>query len=206
MSKSDFQRINNVADEKGIIVFSDEAYRETEYRPEDRLPAACDISNTAVSLGVMSKAYGLAGLRIGWIATRNAQLLKKIALLKDYTTICSSGPSEFLAEIALRHRGEILERNLNIIHDNRILLEEFFSRHKDTFVWHRPQAGPIAFPRLLGEDVDTFCDSLVKATGVLLLPGTIYDDPGNHFRIGFGRQTMREALTRFDEYLVRSRQ
>ena len=63
-------------------------------------------------------------------------------------------------------------------------------------------AGPIAFPRLLEGDVDSFCDELVKATGVLLLPGTIYDDPGNHFRIGFGRQNMPEALERLEAYMV----
>ena len=125
-----------------------------------------------------------------------------MTLLKDYTTICNSAPSEFLAEVALRHRDVILERNRTIMQRNLPLLDSFFLRHRDTFQWWRPKAGPIAFPRMLSEDVETFCDSLVKATGVLLLPGTIYDDPGNHFRIGFGRQNTPEALERLEAYLM----
>lgn len=202
MAKEMFAEINHLARSRGIILFSDEAYREAEYRVEDRLPAACDINDKAVSLGVLSKAYGLPGLRIGWLATRNTMLRDKIGLLKDYTTICNSAPSEFLAEIALRHRAVILERNRKIMGENITLLEDFFLRHHDKFLWCQPMAGPIAFPQLLEDRVDTFCDDLVKATGVLLLPGTIYDDPGNHFRIGFGRQNMQEALERLEAYMV----
>lgn len=65
------------------------------------LPAACNLKPNFVSLGVMSKIYGLAGLRIGWVATRNEEIYRKMAALKDYTTICNSAPSEFLAELAL---------------------------------------------------------------------------------------------------------
>lgn len=201
MTKKMFGEINLLAASRGIILFSDEAYRETEYRNEDRLPAACDVSETAISLGVMSKGYGLPGLRIAWLATRNAALREKISQLKDYTTICNSGPSEVLAEIALRNRSSILERNVGIMKKNLRLLEDFFLRHQDLFLWCPPSAGPIAFPRLLQGSIDQYCDTLVKDTGVLLLPGTIYDDPGNHFRIGFGRQNMPDALERWDAHL-----
>jgi aspartate/methionine/tyrosine aminotransferase len=159
------------------------------------------VSESAVSLGVMSKTYGLPGLRIGWIATRNGSLLNKMAGLKDYTTICNSAPSEFLAELALRQRQTLVERNLGIITRNLSVLDEFFSLHGERFVWRRPKAGPIAFPRLLGADVEAFCHDLVVEAGVLLLPGTIYDDPGNHFRIGFGRKNLPEGLKRLEAYL-----
>jgi aspartate/methionine/tyrosine aminotransferase len=201
MAPDDFYELNRIAQERGIPLFSDEVYREAEHRPEDRLPSACDVSETAVSLGVMSKTYGLPGLRIGWIATHDRPLLNKIAALKDYTTICNSAPSEFLAELALRHRQTLVRRNLGIIIDNLSRLDEFFARHSERFVWRRPKAGPIAFPRLLREDVEAFCHDLVVSAGVLLLPGTVYDDAGNHFRIGFGRQNMPEGLGRLEEYL-----
>ena len=110
-----FQEVSSIARENGIILFSDEVYRESEYRNSDRLPAACDLGEHTVSLGVMSKTYGLPGLRIGWIATRNAEVFNGMAALKDYTTICNSAPSEFLAELALRHRETLTERNLAII-------------------------------------------------------------------------------------------
>ena len=96
-----FQEISHIANESGIILFSDEVYRESEYRAEDRLPAACELGEHSVSLGVMSKTYGLPGLRIGWIATQNEAVYNGMAALKDYTTICNSAPSEILAIIAL---------------------------------------------------------------------------------------------------------
>ena len=115
MPRDAFYRLNRMLDERGILLFSDEAYRESEHSADDRLPAACDISERAVSLGVMSKTDGLPGLSIGWVATHNAEVTYRMAELKDYTTICNSGPSELLAEIALGHRDQLIRRNLDII-------------------------------------------------------------------------------------------
>ena len=201
MPRSDFEELNRIAVERGLVLFCDEVYRELEYDPADRLPAACDVNPGAVSLGVMSKTYGLAGLRIGWIATHRAEILNRIATLKDYTTICNSAPSEFLSEMALRHREEIAGRNLQIIRHNLDLLDDFFSQHTNQFTWIRPKAGSIAFPKLLDGDIDEFCDELVNESGVLLLPGTLYDHPGNHFRIGFARKNVPEALTQLEKFL-----
>jgi aspartate/methionine/tyrosine aminotransferase len=198
-----FQDISRIAAANGIILFSDEVYRESEYRAEDRLPAACDLGSHAVSLGVMSKTYGLPGLRVGWIATQKKEVYDRMAVLKDYTTICNSAPSEFLAELALRHRKVLVDRTQKIIAENLNLLDPFFERHADRFSWQRPRAGAIGFPKLQGEDVEAFCDSLVKTAGVLLLPGTVYDDPGNHFRIGYGRKNLPDALGRLEHFLQR---
>lgn len=202
MSHEIFHEINRIAQLNGIILFCDEVYREAEYQLSDRLPAACDLGENAVSLGVMSKTYGLAGLRIGWIATHNPTIYAGMTRFKDYTTICNSAPGEFLAEVALRHRDEIIKRNVGIIKNNLIVLDEFFELHADKFVWQRPKAGPIAFPRLIGEDIISFCMNLVHTSNVLLLPGTVYDDIANHFRIGFGRKNLPEAVARLDNYLV----
>jgi aspartate/methionine/tyrosine aminotransferase len=201
MSREDYLELHRIASANGILLFSDEVYRESEHRPEHRLPAGCDVGPHAVSLGVTSKTYGLAGLRIGWIATHNAEVYRRMAVLKDYTTICNSAPSEFLAELALRHREHLAARNVGLIAHNLALLDDFFARHADRFAWRRPVAGPIAFPRLIGEDVESFCDALVKQASVLLLPGTMYGHPGNHFRIGFGRRNMPEALARLEAFL-----
>ena len=203
MRQGEFKKIADICRENNIILFSDEVYRESEYRREDRLPAACDLGSHTVSLGVMSKTYGLAGLRIGWIATQDADVFGRMAALKDYTTICNSAPSEFLAELALRHKQKLVDRNLEIIFDNLAMLDQFFNRHSDLFAWQRPQAGAIGFPRLIGKDVDEFCKDLVATTGVLLLPGTLYEDSGNHYRIGFGRQNFPEALVRLEKFLGR---
>ncbi len=203
MPRDVFQEVVRIADRHGIVLFSDEVYRGLEYRESDRLPGACDASERAVSLGVMSKAYGLAGLRIGWIATRNAEVISRIQELKDYTTICASAPSELLAEIALRHGEEVIGRSRRLVAENLALLDGFFARHADRFVWQSPKAGPIAFPRLIGGEAGNFCATLAKKSGVLLLPGSVYDDSANHFRIGFGRRTVPEAVARLDAFLQR---
>ncbi len=194
--------LSKLSDEHGFLIFSDEVYRGLEYLPGYRLPAFMDLNERAVSLGVMSKTYGLPGLRIGWIATRNESLYAKMAAFKDYTTICNSAPSEFLAALALDHRDAIVHRNLEIIQSNLQLLNTFFDVHGDMFAWQAPVAGPIAFPRYLGGgSVEHFCRDLVKQAGVLLAPGTLYSAGNDCFRIGFGRRNMPECLERLAQFI-----
>ena len=201
MPRADFDALNQFAKENKILLFSDEVYRESEYDSADRLPAAVDYGSHAVSLGVTSKTYGLAGLRIGWVATKNRDLYAKIASLKDYTTICNSAPSEFLAEVAIRNRATLANRNLEIIKNNLAIVDNLFSRHSSLFTWHRPRAGSMGFPKFLKGDVEAFCDDLVKKAGVLLLPGSVYDDVHNHFRLGLGRKNLPQAVERLEDYL-----
>jgi aspartate/methionine/tyrosine aminotransferase len=201
MSRADYDALNKFARENNLLLFCDEVYRESEYDPATRLPAACDVGDHAVSLGVTSKTYGLAGLRIGWIATKNKKVYQSMAALKDYTTICNSAPSEFLSEVALRNRQKLIDRNLAIIQNNLTVVDDLFSRHADLFKWIRPHAGSMGFPKLLKGDIEDFCDDLVKKAGVLLLPGSLYDDSGNHFRLGLGRKNLPQAIERLESYL-----
>jgi aspartate/methionine/tyrosine aminotransferase len=203
MSREDYDAVHKFAQANKLLLFSDEVYRESEYDPSTRLPAGCDYGEHAVSLGVTSKTYGLAGLRIGWIATKNRKVYEKMASLKDYTTICNSAPSEFLAEVAMRNRKKLAERNLDIIGQNLKVIDDLFTRHASQFTWIRPRAGSMAFPRYLGGNVEKFCDELVKKAGVLLLPGTMYDDSHNHFRLGLGRKNLPQAVERLEQFLSR---
>ncbi|MBI1861462.1 MAG: aminotransferase class I/II-fold pyridoxal phosphate-dependent enzyme [Deltaproteobacteria bacterium] len=198
MERPLFEEIVSFLDQRGIALLVDEVYRGLEYAPSDRLPAACDLSPSALSLGVMSKAFGLAGLRIGWLATKNQSLLQKLASFKDYTTICNSAPSEFLAIQALKKKETLLERNRAIIEKNLGELDRFFDRFSDRLQWVRPKAGCIAFPRFKDpKECDLRLRSLVEETGVFLLPGSQFFYPGPHFRIGFGRAQFPEGLARF---------
>jgi aspartate/methionine/tyrosine aminotransferase len=199
------QELSVLSQQHGFVIFSDEVYRGLELDRSDRLPALADVNDRAVSLGVMSKTYGLAGLRIGWIATRNDQLFRALAAFKDYTTICNSAPSEFLAALALRNAEAIVERSLQIIHNNLDRLDVFFGAHADLFQWDRPKAGSIAFPMLLRGRVDEFCADLLKKAGVLLLPGTLYGPGFNSFRIGFGRRNLPDALAKLEQYILDSK-
>jgi aspartate/methionine/tyrosine aminotransferase len=201
MSRATFDRVAELAQELRLTLFSDEVYRGLEHDPADRLPAACDRDQHAVSLGSVSKSYGLPGLRIGWIASHDEALRRKVIDLKHYTTICASAPSEELSALALRHGPELLARNVGIVRRNLGLLDEFLGRHAETFDWVRPTAGPIGFPRATGVGaVDGFCERLAAA-GVLLLPGSVYDEP-DHVRVGFGRANLPEALAVLEEALT----
>lgn len=200
--KEEQQAIIALARKHNIIIFCDEVYRELEHSPQFAIPAFADAYENGVSLGVMSKSYGLAGLRIGWLATHRQDILEQIAILKEYTTICSSAPSEFLAGVALRNRSGILKRNLEIVHSNLPLLTTFFDKYADLFSWHQPNAGPISFVRMNfdTDDLD-FVNKVVAAKSVLLLPGDVYDYKG-YFRVGFGRKNMPEALEKFEEFVT----
>lgn len=202
-SSAVFERLAALCDERGIHLFSDEVYRGLEHRPEEQLPAAAELSPRALSLGVMSKAFGLAGLRVGWIACRDTEVFRRIAAYKDYTTICNSAPSEVLALIALRAKEALLKQSRRIVGDNLAAADAFFARHPHRFSWARPRAGSVAFPKLLGDErVAAFTERLRAAEGVLLLPGDVYDHPGNHFRLGLGRSNFGEALAKLERFIL----
>ncbi len=198
------QGVVQLAREREAHLLSDEVYRGLEYGPGDRLPAAVELYERGVSLGVMSKAWALAGLRIGWIATHDADLLQRLAAFKDYITICNSAPSEILALIALRAAPHVLERNRAILRENLTHVDAFFARWPNAYEWVRPRAGCIAFPRLtLPVPIEEFCSGLLHSEGVMLLPGTVYEHEGNFFRLGWGRRNLPESLTRLDRYTER---
>jgi aspartate/methionine/tyrosine aminotransferase len=204
--RSVFAALVEIANESGAYLLVDEVYRGLEFDPADRLPSGADVTPRGLSLGVMSKSYALAGLRIGWIATHDRELLERLARFKDYTTICSSAPSEILAIIALRARDRVLERSRSIVLANLERLDGFFDDWGDRFEWVRPRGGSIGYPRLTvpGVTIDDWAAELVATEGVLLLPGSQFGQPGNHFRIGFGRVNLPDALTRLEAFAERT--
>jgi aspartate/methionine/tyrosine aminotransferase len=190
------ERVVEIASRHGCLLFSDEVYRFLEYGPSEAAPPACDLYERAVTLGVMSKSLGLAGLRVGWVACRDKAVLAAMAQVKDYTTICGSAVSEFLAALALRRKGVILSRLRELTMANLDLLRRFMAAHTDALAWAEPSGGPIAFPRLAsGHDAEPFCAEVLRQSGVLLLPGRLYGDAWkHHFRMGFGRSGFGNGL------------
>ncbi len=203
LAPDELSDLAELAREDGRRLIVDEAYRLLEHDPADRTPAGCDLDPRAVSLGVLSKSYGLAGLRIGWVATRDRELRERLAGVRDYLTICSSAPSELLATVALRHGDELVARNLRLVRENLELFAGFMERWADRFEWVPPRGGPVAFPALRGEEgANRFCRRVLEGCGVLLLPGSVFDDwDHRHVRVGFGRRGFRAGLERFEEWL-----
>jgi aspartate/methionine/tyrosine aminotransferase len=197
-----FDALVSVADDAGAHLLVDEVYRFLEFADGDRLPAGAEASPRGISLGVMSKSFAMAGLRIGWLASRDRDVLARCASFKDYTTICSSAPSEILALIGLRARDAVLARSREIVATNLDRLDGFFDEWGDRFSWVRPRAGSVGFPRLTvpGVSIDDWAAGLVEAEGVLLLPGSQFGFGGNHFRLGFGRTDLPVALDRLEQH------
>jgi aspartate/methionine/tyrosine aminotransferase len=206
--RTSWSRLAELCDERGIILFSDEVFRGLELGPDGSLPQAADLSRTAISLNVMSKAYGLPGLRIGWIACRDRELLSRLERAKHYTSICNAGPSEVLALIALRAGDQILGRNRRIVAGNLPLFSQFFCRYPGLFEWQPPQGGCVAFPRYLGADgAEAMCARLVEEAGVLLLPASIFESaltatPADRFRVGVGRADPAPALAVWSDWIA----
>ncbi len=195
------EAIVQIARESNLPLFSDEMYWRLEHRPEARLPAVCDLYERGISLFGLSKSFGLPGLRIGWLATRDRETLARAAVLKDYTTICNSAPSEVLAIIALRASEVLFQRNLDIIQRNLNAARAFFVQHAHLFGWLEPHGGSIMFPRYTGAgSVEQFCQQVLEQESVLIIPGTLFEFPG-HLRLGLGRKDTPAALEKVDSFI-----
>lgn len=208
-SHAEWQALVALCAEAGIHLFADEVYRFLEYDGADRLTAGADALPAGISLGVMSKSFAMAGLRIGWLASRDRALLERCAAFKDYTTICPSAPAEILSLIGLRAKETVLERSRGIIASNLAVLDQFMAERPDVMTWVRPRAGSVGYPalalggRFAGWDSDRFAAELVESEGVLVLPGSRFGQPGNHVRLGFGRLNMPEALAGLERFATR---
>jgi aspartate/methionine/tyrosine aminotransferase len=197
-----YYRIIETARDHGLFVLSDEMYRFLELAPSARLEPAADLYEKAISLGGLSKAFGLPGLRTGWLAARDLGLIARFSAWKDYTTICGAAPSEILAIMALEAKDRLLARSREIIARNLAAAEAFFLRHPGLFSWIPPQGGSTAFPGLHREiSVEAFCRGAVEKKDVMILPGTVFDFEGNHFRVGLGRADLPEVLDVLEGYV-----
>ncbi len=195
--------IVEIARENGLLVFCDETYSGLEHEPQERLPKFCDIYEKGISMGSMSKAYGLPGLRLGWLATKEKILLHEILALKDYTTVAGSSTSEFLAELALRHGEKILKHNLALVRSNAELLHDFVKKYHDLFDCKMPQAGCVALLHLKKRaDAVNFCADLMEKTKALLVPSACYEYGKRHVRIGFGHKNFPLSLNELESYIL----
>lgn len=193
ISRDRLDAIVGIAREFGAWLFGDEVYRGLEHST-DKKPSVVELYERGVSVGATAKTYGLAGLRIGWLVARDRSLLERVGAFKDYLTICSAGPSEFLAEVGLKHAEKLAERSRVIVRKNVELMEELIDKRSDIFSWVRPVAGTTGFVRFKGESAEKWSRELLENSGVLFLPGPLFDFTDTHFRVGLGRASLADAL------------
>jgi len=202
LTNAELRRLCGFCRERGLRLFCDEVYHGLELDGERREWAA-DLYDKALSLGVMSKAYGLPGLRVGWAVSKDRETLERLVRFKHYTTICDAAPGEYLSKVALRHSEELLERNRAIVRENLHAAEPFFRKHAQIFEPRPFPAGPIAFHRLrVPEGADAFCRRAVEEQGVLLLPASTYGISEPYVRMGYGRRNFPENLAQLDAFLT----
>lgn len=209
LSADRYQALVDLCRKHGIYILHDEIFNGLGPTGTKHLPFIADIYERGLSLNVLSKSYGLPGLRIGWIACQDREVLSKMERMKHYLSICNSGPSERLAMVALANRDKLLARNCAIIDENLPKLDTFFDGHRGLFEWRRPNGSSMGFPKYLGPGTtDAFTRDLVEKSGVLFLPGSIYSSqygptPSEYFRLGTARNNIEAGLEAFDQHIAK---
>ncbi|KAF3045678.1 hypothetical protein E8E12_011172 [Didymella heteroderae] len=202
LGKSFLEQLVEIAKEKDITILGDEVYRPIFHSmspiDKDFPPSLLSMGyKNVVVTGSMSKAYSLAGIRVGWIASRNSNIVEKIAAARHYTTISVSGLDEQVAAYALSPATVhgLLARNIQLAKTNLALLEKFVIKNEDECEWVKPVAGTTAFIKFHreGKPVDSvdFCKKLLEKTGVLFVPGSqsFGEEFKGYVRVGFVNQT-----------------
>lgn len=191
-----------LVESRGGYVLSDEVYRSLEHDPRDRLPSALDLSDRALAIGVMSKAFAAPGLRIGWLAGRNRTLLARAAICRDRSGASTAAPSEILALAVLRAGDEVLARSGCIVARNLRAVEGFLARHRNVLECVAPRAGSVCYPLLHSSfSVERLAADLLARERFSLLTGAFFGSASNHFRLGLGRLDLPVALEALERTL-----
>jgi len=184
-------------------VLCDEVYRGTAQDGDGMSPSIVDLSPRGISTAGLSKAFSLAGLRIGWIVAP-AEVTEAVQIHRDYDTISVGMINDHLGAIALEAREAILARSRQITRGNLALLSDWVES-QPRVTWTRPAAGTTAMLRIDGADpAEPFCIDLLHQTGVLLTPGSAFDMEG-YVRIGFANppDMFAAGLEQLGKYLAR---
>lgn len=192
----EMQAIARIAERVGALFVSDEVFRLISLDGAP-IPSAIDVVEHAAVIADMTKPWGLGGLRVGWIASRDPALLQRVSNARDYSTMCGSAPGEFLAQVTLRHAPQVIAPRLAAARANLQQLADAIEGSQGMLSWSPPQAGYTAFVQLPFR-AEAFCRYMAEEKKFLLLPGHVYGKAYEQYiRIGYGCRTERfaEGLT-----------
>lgn len=202
MSEELLNGIVDIARSVGAWILCDEVYRHLS-QEEGWSPSIADLYEKGISVSSMSKVFSLAGLRLGWIATRDTEVIKACMSHRDYDLISCGIFDEMLAAAALRHSDELLERSKKIVRENLAILDEWVNGEPHVS-YVKPKAGTTA---LVYYDLDipsyTFCEEMYHKTGAFVTPGDCFEMP-HSMRIGYayGKQALIDGLRAISEYIA----
>lgn len=195
------KEIAEIARGVGAYLLSDEVYRSIS-EDGSYMTSVLDVYEKGISVGSMSKSFSLAGLRMGWIAANDPEVIEQVKERRDYDTISCGVLDDKLAALALANKEAVIERNRNIVLKNRAILDEWVSETPEV-KYVRPAAGTTALV-YYDRDILSYdlCKRLLETKGVLFTPGSCFEMEGA-VRIGyaFDSVTLREGLDKFAEFL-----
>lgn len=192
MSRADLDALIALVEQHGCRLLVDETYRDLSY--DERLPAAASLSERAISVSSLSKAFGIPGIRIGWLITRDAALYETFLSAKEQIGICGSVIDEAVARAMLQRRESFLTNLLPEMARRRDTVQRWIDS-EPLVDWIRPQGGVVGFPRLAAEDnfdLDSFYRRLLEQHGTYVGPGHWFNMSKRFFRVGFGWPTMEQ--------------
>ncbi len=208
LDESQLRDVIAIADRVGAWILSDEAYRWLEHDGGEKLPPPLhDMTDRAVSVGTMSKPFGLPGLRIGWLVA-NEGIAREAWGMRDYTSLSPAKLSDIIAQSVIANRERILPRNAAIIAENMAFARQWFKDNADLATWTEPRAGLLAMMKYnLPVDSTTIADALARDVRVMLAPGSSFGLEG-YLRVGVGQRPdlFAEGLRRTATYFTAVRE
>ncbi len=202
MNKELLIDIIDIAKNADAYLMCDEVYRHLTQN-DGWCNSVADLYDKGISISSMSKVFSMAGVRLGWIATHDMDVIKSCLSHRDYNLISCGMFDEALSAVALKHSDIILKRNKGIVRENLCILDKWINSEKH-FSYVKPEAGTTA---LVYYDFDMpsydFCEQLYHKTGAFVTPGDCFEQPYS-MRIGYAcdRQELvkgLEAISQFAE-------
>ena len=187
--------LDEIARSSGTYILCDEVYAGVSIEGA-ACPSIADLYEKGIATGSMSKAFSLAGLRLGWLATKSQEALRQFKRVRDYDLVSCGLFDEETAALALRHKEKILERNRAILRENLPILDAWVKEEPRTS-YVRPRAGTMALVYYdLDIDSDIFSQRMFKETGAFAVPGTCFEER-RALRIGYGHdgEALKEGLS-----------
>jgi aspartate/methionine/tyrosine aminotransferase len=192
MQRADLDRLIALAERHGCYLLVDETYRDLSYGR--KLPSAASLSGSAISVASLSKAYGIPGIRVGWLVAQDAALYERFLAAKEQIAICGSVLDELVALQMLQSRDAFLARVLPEMRARLDIVQQWIGS-ESLVDWVRPSGGVVGFPRLnvpASFDAAAFYKTLLDDYGTYVGPGHWFEMPRTFFRIGFGWPTVAE--------------
>ena len=208
LTESELVKIVELCRQYDVWLLSDEVFRGLEHSAKYRLPAVADIYEKGLSIGVISKGFGIPGIRVGWLACKNKTFLSKVNDVKAYLSVCNSQIDEQLASVILQYREKLVERNLKIILKNKELLGDFTSILGNPIEVFQPNTGCCLFTLIKSQKKHDNIESksrsedmvkqVAEQSNYLLYPSSLFETDLQGLRIGFGNRNFADFILKIN--------